>query len=218
MAPSRSCPPQCRCGLAVAPSLSFVVVRPRRWLSQSNGKTSMETSRTVRGVLDATRVARGNVVTVSLRLRRALGPAQRGKPRLPREGLSASRPECGLDTFLPFSNQLALISSVGGVLNTPAVTRLAQCAHSGAVDCGRAEPEALLGRDRVGTTQCPVRESCDPSGAVRSVLSCLRVTTNQAPGRGAGDLNLSGPWRRYRRPKAFSTACSLLRPGELRLV
>ena len=77
MAPSRSCPPQCRCGLAVAPSLSFVVVRPRRWLSQSNGKTSMETSRTVRGVLDATRVARGNVVTVPIRLRRALGPAQR---------------------------------------------------------------------------------------------------------------------------------------------
>ena len=34
----------------------------------------------------------------------------------------------------------------------------------------------------------------------------LRVTTNQAPGRGAGDLNLSGPWQRYRRPKAFSTA------------
>src|SRR5215208_1099917 len=54
-----------------------------------------------------------------------------------------------------------------------------------------------------GRRHAHVRESCDPCGAVRSVLSCLRVTTNQAPGRDAGDLNLCGPWRRYRRPKAF---------------
>ena len=168
MAPSRSCPPQCRCGLAVAPSLSFVVVRPRRWLSQSNGKTSMETSRTVRGVLDATRVARGNVVTVSLRLRRALGPAQRGKPRLPRAHLGRS---AGLDTVLPFSNQLALISSVGGVLNTPAVTRLAQCAHSGVADRGWAEHQAVPGRDRLGPASSPVWGSCRSPGAARSVLS-----------------------------------------------
>jgi hypothetical protein len=65
MAPSRSCAsayapalPDSG-GLAVSHASSFVVVRPRRWRSQSNGKTSMETIKTGRCVLDATRVTRG---------------------------------------------------------------------------------------------------------------------------------------------------------------
>jgi hypothetical protein len=37
------------------------------------------------------------------------------------------------------------------------------------------------------------REPCGPSGAARSVLSCLRVITNQPGDRGAGELNLGGP-------------------------
>ena len=38
--------------------------------------------------------------------------------------------------------------------------------------------EAFPGRDGVGTTKCPLREPGGPSGAVRSVLSCLRVITS----------------------------------------
>jgi hypothetical protein len=65
--------------------------------------------------------------------------------------------------------------------------------HPGIADRGRPEPEALPGRYGLGTTKCPVWEPCGPSGAARSVLSCLRVITNQPGDRGTSELNPGDP-------------------------
>ena len=60
---------------------------------------------------------------------------------------------------------------------TPApAPRSAQRQYPRVADRGRPESEALAGRDRVGTANCPVRQPRGPPEGVTEVLNCLFLT------------------------------------------
>ena len=77
--------------------------------------------------------------------------------------------------------------------------------YRGTADRGRAEPEALPGRDRLGPAPCPVREPRGPSRGAREALSRLWVTISSTRMRAIRSVKLRIAPTGLGRRRHFST-------------
>jgi hypothetical protein len=95
------------------------------------------------------------------------------------------------DAQTPGLGRAALRRSEGVAWLTPAaLTRPHERQYPGATDCGRAEPQALPGRNRVGPASCPVWQPPGPAKGAAMAPSPLRAMTHSSGDQSADELDL----------------------------